>query len=67
MKRYEILAVIEKNMREYLGIDGHACMLRMLCETAQVGREHVNKRLPGSRFISLYISHTYGYNAYIDT
>ena len=37
MKRYEILAVIEKNMREYLGIDGHACMLRMLCETAQVG------------------------------
>ena len=36
MRRYEILGALEDGMREYLGIDGHACMLRLLCETAQV-------------------------------
>ena len=37
MKRYQILGAMEGALRENLGIDGHACVLRMLCETAQVG------------------------------
>ena len=36
MKRYQVLGKIEEGIKKYSGLDGHSCMLRMLCETAQV-------------------------------